>query len=525
MIENRELTMDDYLAMVRRRLKVILVPLLVGPLAGFLISYVFPPRYTSQSMILVEGQKVPSNYVTPVITSDFTQRVSTLQSQITTSSHLRPLVRNVGLAKGEDEQKLMEQIRSNMTVTPVVTSISAAATAGNPKKNNPSPTNEPLPGFYISYYDSSPSRAQKICGLLTDLMINENLKSREDIAKDTTDFLGRQVDDAKQALDEQDAKLAAFKKQYLGQLPGDIDTNMRMLSSLNSQLDATTQTLNRAQQDKGYAETSLTQQLTAWRSSQAAANPQTLQQELSMLQAQLVQLQARYTDDHPDVIKTKADIAKVQARLDEINKQMNSAGPADSTNANADEPLEIKQLRLQIHQYQDVIQQAALDQKKLQAQINIYEARTAMSPAIEEQYRELTRDYDNAQGFYRDLLAKKSSSDLGTSMEKDQEGEQMTILTPANLPDDTTFPTRWMLALGGLAGGIGMGAFLAILLEFTDRSIRTEKDIAIAMDLPMLISVPWLGGDEETAAVSSNGNRRRRFWGRSGSEHREKIEV
>src|SRR5208337_3254762 len=75
MSENRELTMDDYLAMLRRRLKVILIPALLAPLAGYLVSYVFPPKFTAQSTVLVEGQKVPDNYVTPVITSDFTQRV------------------------------------------------------------------------------------------------------------------------------------------------------------------------------------------------------------------------------------------------------------------------------------------------------------------------------------------------------------------------------------------------------------------------------------------------------------------
>jgi len=59
MIQNRELTMDDYLAMLRRRLKVILLPVLLSPLAGFLISFAFTPKYTSQSLILVETQKVP----------------------------------------------------------------------------------------------------------------------------------------------------------------------------------------------------------------------------------------------------------------------------------------------------------------------------------------------------------------------------------------------------------------------------------------------------------------------------------
>ena len=423
MAENVELSMEDYLAMARRRLKVILIPLLVAPLAGFLISYVFPPRYTSQSMILVEGQKVPINYVAPVITADFTERLSGLQQRMLSGSRLRPVIQSLGLVKPGEEGKLMEDIRSNMTVTPVITSISQATASGGKKKPT-SPTDEPLPGFYIGYSSNDARKAQRICSALTTLMVNENLLSRADVAKSTSDFLSRQVDDAKRALDDQDAKLAAFKKQYLGQLPTDADANLRMLGAFNTQLDATSQALNRAQQDKSYAESQLAQQLATWKTSQSSTNPQVLQQQLTVLQGQLIQLQARYTDDYPDVIKTKADIAKVQARLDELNKQTNSTTAAGTAAASADEPPEIKQLRLQIHQYRDVIEQATADQKKLQAQINKYEALTSMSPAVEEQYRELTRDYDNQLNGYRDLLSKKSSAESPTTWKRNRKASR-----------------------------------------------------------------------------------------------------
>jgi polysaccharide chain length determinant protein (PEP-CTERM system associated) len=524
MTENRELSIEDYLAMARRRLKIVLIPLLVAPLAGFMVSYIFPPRYVSQSMILVEGQKVPTSYVAPDITTDFTQRIAGLQQQMLSGSRLRPVIQSLGLVKPGEEGKLMEDIRTNMTVTPVLASISET-TAPGAKKKAPSATDESLPGFYIGYSNSDPSRAQKICSALTSLMVDENLRSRADIAKGTTDFLSRQVEDAKRAIDDQDAKLAAFKKQYLGQLPGDVDTNMRMLSSLNSQLDATTQTLSRAQQDKSYAESMLAQQVAAWKAGQSATNPQTLEQQLSVLQTQLIQLQGRYTDDHPDVIKTKSDIAKVQARLDEVNKKMNDAPAAGATTgASSDEPPEVKQLRLQVHNYKQVIDQSTAEQKRLQAQINVYQARTSMSPAIEEQYRELTRDYDNAQTFYRDLLAKKSSAEVANNMENEQQGEQMEILTPAQLPEAPAFPNRPILAAGGLGAGLALGLVVAMWLEFSDRCIRTEKDIAVAMELPMLISVPWLGADEEAAP---NGNGRRRFWGRGSppAEDEERVEV
>ena len=530
MDENRELTMDDYLAMLRRRLKVILIPALLAPLAGFGVSYVFPPKYTSQSTVLVEAQKVPDNYVMPVITADFTQRVQTLSQEVVSPSRLRPVIQSLALVKPEDEAKLISDIQQNMQVAPVITPMSAAAAASpGAKKSKPSATNEPLPGFTVNYTDSNAIRAQKICNAMTSLIVDENLRERAGVAQGTTDFLSRQVEDAKRALDEQDAKLAAFKKQYMGQLPGDSDNNMRMLMALNSQLDATTQTLSRAQQDKTYTESMLAQQTATWKSSQSSTNPQTLEQGLAQLQAQLLQLQARYTDDHPDVIKTKADIAEIEKKLKEVSAATASASTtASSDQASASEPPEIRQLRLQIHQYQGVIEQATLDQKRLQSAINVYQNRTAMSPGVEEQYKLLTRDNDNAQAFYKDLLTKKSSAELGTSMENQQQGEQMHILAAAGLPDSPSFPNRPIFAAGGLGVGLALGLIIAMWLEFSDRSIRTEKDAAAIMDLPLLISVPWLGEDEDDAAANGTGNARRRFWGRSDSaaaKDRENVEV
>jgi uncharacterized protein involved in exopolysaccharide biosynthesis len=280
----------------------------------------------------------------------------------------------------------------------------------------------------------------------------------------------------------------------MGQLPGDEDNNMKLLQGLNSQLDANTQTLNRAEQDKSYTESMLAQQLAAWRSTQNSTNPQTLQQQLAALQAQLLALQARYTDDYPDVIKTKSDIAQTQRRLNEMDKAAASSTDT-SEKAGVSEPPEIQQLRVQIHQYADAIAQATRDQKRLQASIQTYQSRVNLSPAVEEEYKQLTRDYDTAQKFYDDLLAKKSQSEMQTDMERRQQGEQMNVLNAASLPDSPSFPVRWMFAAGGLGGGVALGLVVVLWLELRDKSIRNEQDVLAALELPTLVSVPWIGAD------------------------------
>jgi polysaccharide chain length determinant protein (PEP-CTERM system associated) len=503
-MENRELTFDDYLAMLRRRLKVILIPALLAPAAGFAVSYFFSAKYTSQSLVLVEGQKVPEGIVQSVVTQDLAERIATLQQQVLSQSRLQPMIERVGLLKpGQNVDDAIETIRGGMTVEPVETDLSEIGSS----KKKPSSQGSTVPGFYVNYTSSNAREAQQICNELTSLMLGENLKAREDVARGTTNFLGKQVEETKRNLDDLDGKLAAFKKQYMGQLPGDEDNNLKILMGLNSQLDANTQSLGRAQQDKAYTESLLAQQIAAWKTAQSSSNPQTLQQQLAQLQAQLIDLQARYTADHPDVIKTQADIAQVKKRLDEINHATNDASSGTPDKQFGSEPPEIRQLRFQVHQYEDLIAQATRDQKKLEQQISLYQSRVALSPAIEEQYKQLARDYDNTQKVYQNLLADKSKSDMALNMEQQQEGEQMRLLNPASVPDAPSFPNRLFFAGGGLGAGLALGAGLGLWLEFRDKSIRTQADAEAALEMPMLVAMPWIAG---TVSQKSNGH----FWKR-----------
>src|SRR6266446_2081420 len=501
-MENRELTIDDYLAILRRRMKVILIPALLAPLAGFLVSYIFSAKYTSQSLVLVEAPKIPDVVVQQVFNQDLTQHITTIQQRVLSPSRLRPMVERLGLAKrGQNLDDVVNNIQLNMQIQPVVTDIGA----GGRKK----PGSSPVPGFYVNYTASTAREAQQICTDLTSMLLEEDLKSRQDASQGTTLFLTKQVEDAKQNLDDLDKKLAAFKNQHMGQLPGDEDNNLKILMGLNSQLDANTQNLNRATQDKAYTESLLAQQLAAWKTSQSSSNPQTLQAQLSTLQAQLIDLEARYTEDHPDVIKTKADVEQVKKKLKEINDATSGGNDLANDKGSGSEPPEIRQLRLQIHQYQDLIAQATRDQKKLQQEIGVYQSRVASSPAIEGEYKELARDYDNAQKVYQDDLAKQSTSKMATQAQQQQQGEQMALLDPATLPDSPSFPNRLLFAGGGLGAGLALGLGLALWLELRDKSIRTQADAEAALDLPMLVAVPWV-----VETVVTNGDGKGRFWNR-----------
>jgi uncharacterized protein involved in exopolysaccharide biosynthesis len=206
----------------RRWMKVMLTCTLSGTLGGFLISYVFPAKYVSQSTVLVEGQKVPDTYVQPVITSDFTQRIQTLSQEALAPSRLRPIVHSLAVVKPDKQRKLIETIQNNLMIEPVITSMSAAAAqadASAVKKESSAASESPVPGFNVSYVDSDPVRAQKICNAMTSLIVDENLRSRAEVAQGTVEFLQRQVEKAKSHLVDLDSKLLAIGKNRSSRSP------------------------------------------------------------------------------------------------------------------------------------------------------------------------------------------------------------------------------------------------------------------------------------------------------------------
>jgi protein tyrosine kinase modulator len=482
MLGHRQMEISDYLEILRRRWWIILIPSVLVCVGVYLASLAIPNRYTSRTLVLVQGQRVPDSFVKPTVTGDIGERLGTMQEQILSRTRLQPIVEKYALYKGGKEPMAMEdridKVRNDLTVTPVQSLIS------NGK--------DELPGFTISFTGDDARLAQQVCSEITSMFTEENLRQREQASAGTTKFIEDQLTQAKTKLDEQDARLADFKQKFMGALPGNEQTDINMLTAFSSRLDAVTNELTRSQQDKAYGESLLAQQLTAWQNSQKSpeVRKDTLEQQLSVMQAQLVTLQAHYTDDYPDVVKLKADIAGLQKKIANSAAQTDNKPAQTADLANRPEPTQIQQLRLQIHQIDIAIKQKTQEQARLKQQMGAYQARLSMSPKVEEQFKAVTRDHDTALKFYNDLLAKRDQAQMGAALERQQQGEQFSIMDPADLPQRPSYPNRPLLAGGGLGLGFALGLGISLLLEYRDKSLRTEGDVEVFLHLPTLAMVP-----------------------------------
>jgi polysaccharide chain length determinant protein (PEP-CTERM system associated) len=497
MLGHRALTLQDYSTILKRRWWIIVIPAIIFPIVGFGITFFVQPEYMSQTLVLVEQQKVPESYVKAIVTEDLNGRLATMKEQILSRSRLQPIIERFNLFANSklSMDDRIDMTRKNIGIAPIQSEI--ARTNG-------------LPGFYISFKAGDPRTAQLVCGEIQSLFVSENLSDRAVSAAGTTDFLKGQLADAKAKLDEQDEKMRKFQQTYVGKLPGAEASNLNMLTTLNTQLDAATQAIARLEQNKSYVESmaSLQQSQASQLSEHGGTTPQGQQVELQQLLAQEADLTSRYTDDYPDVVSVRRKIRELREQIAKAPTPVAEKTAAASTPKPSDS-IAALQLRTQLKAMDQEIAQKKRDQASIQTQLHLYQERVASSPEVEEEYKSITRDNQMAQAFYDDLLNKIQTAKMAVDLEKRQQGEQFRVMDEPNLPESPSSPKRPVYVAGGLAAGLFLGLLIVGTLEYMDTAVRSERDIWAFTKLPTLGVIAFTGGPEPTESKP-----KRRWFGR-----------
>lgn len=500
MPQTRVLTPQDYISILRRRWRVIVLPAIAGLVIGAALAHFLPPVYTSQSLLLVEQQQVPHSVVAPVVTDDLNARIAHIEEQTLSRTRLEPVFERSGLFKKHTIDDLMMRIQKLVSITPVKPVVQTR--------------DQTIPGFYLSVTLDDAHQAQQVCSDIASMFVEEDIRERVRSAQGTTSFLQAQLTDAKQKLDQQDARLAQFERQYTGMLPDETATNLSMLRTLNTQLDAISQAINRAQQDKAYTQSVLAEQVQAWKLMQEMKNgyipaqgADPLQQQVARLQAQLASLEAHYTPGFPEIVSTKDEIARLKKQIADADSSSRS-GKSGKTHAGspAVEPPQIQQLRAQANGYEETIGTDTRQQQQVKDAISAYESRLKLTPVVEQQYKKITRDHNTALHFYNDLLKMRDQSQMASELERRQEGEQLSVMDPANFPDEPSFPKWYEFDGGGLAGGLVLGLGLALVLEQNEKRLRTERDVEFYLGTHAFAIIPSIDVAVARIGERKNGN-------------------
>ena len=452
-------------------------------------SWLLPSIYRSETVILIEQQRVPQEFVTSNVTIDLQQRLEGMREQILSRTRLQHIIEQFQLygdASKRNPEDAIEQMRKDVKTELVET----------PEKRGQ------LSAFKISYSAPSARLAQQVNAQLTSLFINQNIEEQSERTESTTEFLSTELDSARAKLTEQEAKIKQYEAGNLGQLPSQMDSNVRILSGLQDRQHNLSQSLNRAQEQKLYLETLVAQYRSVKSEADNGANSLPgIEDQLAKLKQELTDDQTKYTPDHPDVLRLKRQIARTERQRDAIQARMASGetsnAPAVSNSRELLAATPGLQLEGQLKANQQEIADTKRELQQVDQQIAGYQGRLNQMPIRQQQLADLTRDYDQSKANYDSLLKKQMQSQLATNLEKRQEGEQFRIIDAPSLPRKPVSPDRLKLSLMGLFAGLVLGLGLAVVVEAVEDRVRSEEEVTRIVNIRILAGIPHLFTPQE----------------------------
>lgn len=510
-------SIHDYIEKALRRKWCIILPLVGSILISFGVYKFLPKVYKATTLILVQPQTVPENYVRPTVTATVIDRLNTISQEILNRTILEKVINEFNLYADLRKKLAMEEIVENMTKAIEVSVTKGIQTQSrNEKAQN---------AFTISYEGEEPRTVMMVTNKLASLFIEQNLRVRELQAESTSKFLSKELNGIEEQLVKKEQDLKDFRQKYMGELPQQLDANLRILERLQQQLKTTSEGM-RAAEDRSILLQNQIEQLKRPEPSpiqmggqrEAASSTEEMRDgrigeeplitQFYFLKRDLSIAQSKYTESHPDVMDLKRKVANLEPKVTELLKQQEAMKEArlrelrtrrerassENLPVNVDPAIE----RL-ILQYKDQYNAAVLEakrlreeEKNLKGQISLYQKRIEDTPKREQEILLLTRDYDLLKATYQSLMDKKIQSQMAENLERKQQGEQFKILDPARMPEKPIKPDLQKILLIGTFIGLVAGLGLAWIRESMDQSFYNIADLESYLKLSVLAQIPNL---------------------------------
>ncbi len=521
----------------RRRYQIFLISFFVILVAGGIIAIVWPPSYVSTSVILIENQKIPQEYVQSTITSFVEERLAGITQEVMSRSRLMEIINEFGLYQDMREkytsEEIIEEMRENIhfepRTEPVIDRRTGRAT-------------EATIYFTLSFEGKDPVKVQKVANVLASLYLQLNLKSREERASSTTEFLKEELERLQGEMDSYEEKISSFKAQHIGELPEYSASNLQALNQLDTQLERLGAQMNSLEERKILLEGQLavTDPLMPIQTSDGKSmmNPG---DRLKYLRMELISMGSRLSKDHPDYIRLKEEIeelekhsgsagsyteavkrlealktelaeakgqmgdkhpevVRLKTEIEELSKQIDEGVLSKASEKDGsmmpDNPSYIN-LMTQINSTDNEISNLEKQKKILEAQVNDYKKMIANAPVIEKEYNKLMLENAMAKQKYTELSSKYNSAEVAQGMERSDSAEKFRIIDPAQLPEKPDSPNRIAILLISLVLALGAGTGVAAVIENLDDSVKSQEALQRLTGVPVLSVINRIDTDDD----------------------------
>lgn len=488
-----ELTINDYLSILRRRWVQIVAAFLAIFAVASVVAITLPPVYRSTGTILVESQQISDSLVTSTITTVADERIEVIRQRVMTRDNLLRIIEKYGLFRdGYKSLTVSEKIdlmRSQIGIELVSANVSANR------------RDQATIAFRLSFDDRYPQIAHQVANDLVTLFLDENVKARTERATETTEFLTQEADKLKVELAELEGQVANYKQQHGSALPEHLELRMNMLSRTESELKEIERDYKSAQEELRFLDLELS-------AAKAGVSPRTgtsyiqpiesgSKQELAKLKAEYAKLVAIYKEAHPDVRALKRKIAALESGGSE------QAATPDNKPVNQEASLDVAKVEAKISAANARVASLAQQQKALRARMGQYEGQIVQTPQVERGLTTLMRDYENAKNKYDEIRAKQMNAQIAENLEQENKAERFSLLEPPLMPDRPIKPDRKKLVVMGFFLALAGSGGVVMALEGINQRVRGASAVTAIFHQRPLVSIPYIAIKEE------QGRRRR----------------
>jgi polysaccharide chain length determinant protein (PEP-CTERM system associated) len=460
--------------MVRRRGAVACGIALGVFLASAVLAGWLPNRYEAYTTLLVEPQTISPELVpTGVQQTDLNQRLHLMTMQILSRARLSSLIDALKLYPEESERMTREEVialmRDRIRIEPVLPELEQQQAIRKAEAIT-------INTFRLYFVHENADTAAAVTNRLANDFIEEHIKERVQISGDTSEFIESELARLATRIQEVDARIAQVKSENPGRLPEDLGSNQRLLERALDNQRAAQRELAEAQSDEAFYRQ---QSLASAGDVKDDNSPLT---RLKALEIALAGYRSRgYTDKHPDIIAT-------QAEIDMLRKSM-TGGPAPGGDASS---MSVAQANAEAERRRAGLQVAAAQEavQRLSAQVDEIQKQLAETPRVTEQLAALEREYRHLSDSVQLFSQKRLEAGVAANMERRQKGEQVRILETAYPPPEPTSPNRLLILTLGAIFGIALGSSFGLLLEATDSSFHGLRQAQTALRMPVIATIP-----------------------------------
>ena len=536
MEEEAQVDVRQYLDIVHRRKSLIAATTAVLLSLSLLVAFLLPAVFRAQATILIEQPDIPKDVVRSMITSYADERIEMINQRVNTTSNLLEIIKKHDLYKEERERQPLEAVVDSMRKDIKLEKISADVV--DPANGRPS---KATIAFQLSYDSRSPRLALDVTNDLVSLFLNENIKTRTEVAMQTSQFFADEAAKLAARIKELEEKLAAFKEKNAGKLPEFMSLNLQLMDRAEQDLGRIEGQIRTLEERKAYLESDLSRikpntslisetgerilgpgdRLKVLRTEYmsisarySAKHPDVvkIKKEIESLErevggggynreaeaqlngqrAELAELRKRYSTDHPDVRKLERTIASLETEVRQSSQRKRN--PATEA---GDNPAYF-QIKANIDAVTGEMRSLKREQEGLQRKIKSFEEKLQDAPNVESVYSQITREYEHALAQHKEIVAKQMEAQVSQTLETERKGERFTLIEPPLYPEKPAKPNRLAIALLGFilstVGGIGSAA----VAEGLDQSVHGSRGIMAVLNQPPLSVIPYIETEVDT---------------------------